>query len=449
MVSLFEKKLLTFITENKLFTPNDKLLIGISGGIDSVTMSEALYRLGYNIGLAHVNYRLRANESDQDEAFVRHYAASRHLPLWVRTFDTATIANTTKQGIQQTARQLRYEWFAALQQQHGFTRLLTAHHAGDALETSLYQLAKGGGIKALRGIPLQQGILVRPFLAFDRAEIEAYAQALNLQWREDSSNTNTGYARNFIRHRIVPLVQKINPSVASHFVYTHQRLSDAITWLEKALADAEQLCVRENNGIFYLSIQALETLPSPRFFLGEYLKKFHFNYLTATIIAQSFHCQSGKRFFSATHCLTVNRDQLIITPLADITDDTAVRIDHFGTYLLDNHTSITIRLIPPAEVHTGSRYRVRINPEVLQFPLQVRTWQPGDAMQPFGMKGRKKISDLLTDMKVAQPEKATARVLCNANGQILWLIGYRLAEPCRTANNASSMAEIEILFSQS
>jgi tRNA(Ile)-lysidine synthase len=443
--AVFEDKLSKFIADNQLFTATDKLLLAVSGGIDSMVMSEALFNLGYTIAIAHVNHCLRDDESDEDEKFVRHWAEINGIDYFIKQFKTRQIAAAKKKGIQETARKLRYEWFKELRQQHGFTHILTAHHLGDALETSLYQLIKGCGINGVRGIPLRQGAVVRPMLSFSREEIVQYAHASHLQWREDSSNASNYYARNLIRHQIIPLLQQINPSVVHSFADTHQRLSDAIGWLQSVLADAEKRIVHESGGTFYLTIKDLEQLPSPRLFLYEYLKKSGFNYKTATLIAQHLRGQSGKRFLSATHEVIINREQLIVSPLTTATPPLSVKVEGFGDYTIDNQIVISIRLVKAADVYTNDRYTVRINPAALQFPLHIRQWQPGDYMQPLGMRGRKKISDILTDLKVPTQEKKSACVLCTADGQILWLIGYRLAEAGRVTAPTEPMAELAII----
>ncbi len=445
--TVFEQKLSDFIADNQLFTTNDSLLLAISGGVDSVVMSAALCRLGYAVTLAHVNYQLRGSESDGDEQFVRQLAEKLNVKLFVQRFDTQQQAKNNKQGIQETARKLRYEWFGALQKQYGFTHILTAHHLSDALETSLYQLVKGCGIKGIRGIPLRQGAVVRPMLAFSRVEIVQYAHASHLQWREDSSNTSNYYTRNFIRHQIVPLLEKINPSVVQGFADTHQRLSDAAQWLQSAIADAEKQVVHESDGIFYLNIKALEQLHSPRLFLYEYLKKWGFNYQTAVLIAKHLHSQSGTQFLSNTHRAAINRGQIVISSLSsDKASDYSVSIPNFGTYSLDNQKVISIHLKQPkdAALHSENPAVVWVDAAALVFPLTVRYWQAGDKMQPLGMRGSKKISDILTDLKVALHEKKSAYVLCNAQGQILWLIGYRLSELARISDDTAAIAKIAV-----
>lgn len=445
--AVFEQKLSDFIADNQLFTTDDPLLLAVSGGVDSVVMSAALCRLGYAVTLAHVNYQLRGSESDGDEQFVRQLAENLNVKLFVQRFDTQQEAKDNKQGIQETARKLRYEWFEALQRQYGFTHILTAHHLGDALETSLYQLAKGCGIKGIRGIPLRQGAVVRPMLTFSREEIVQYAHATHLQWREDSSNTSDYYTRNFIRHQIVPLLEKINPSVVQGFADTYQRLSDAAWWLQLAIADAEKQVVHESDGIFYLNIKTLEQLPSPRLFLYEYLKKWGFNYETAVLITKHLHSQSGTQFLSKTHRAAINRGQIVISPFnSEKVSDSSVSIPNFGTYRFDNQKVISIHLKQPKDValHSGTPAVVWVDAAALVFPLTIRYWQAGDKMQPLGMCGSKKISDILTDLKIALHEKKSARVLCNAQGQILWLIGYRLSEIARISDDTAVVAEIAI-----
>lgn len=437
----FEHKLSDFITENQLFTAADRLLLAVSGGMDSMVMSEALFGLGYQISIAHANYRLREEESDEDEKFVQNWAEISGVECFTKQFETKKIAALRKKGIQETARQLRYEWFDELRRLYGFTRLLTAHHLGDALETTLYRLAKGSGVIGLRGIPLKQGYIVRPMMAFTRQEIEEYARACRLSWREDSTNESHAYTRNFIRHQITPLLEKINPAMVAHFADTRERLSDAAEWLQAAFREAESKCVRQSGEFIYLNINRLQELPSPRLFLYEYLKKFGFNYKTAAAIAKNLNNISGTKFCSASHCATISRNQLIISPV-ELPYFPPVEIPDFGTYSLDNQHSISVERVTASRATTDNRYKVRVNPAALRFPLLVRHRQAGDYMQPLGMQGKKKVSDILTDLKVPLPEKNNVRVLCNADGQIVWLIGYRLAEIGRITDFSTPVVEI-------
>ncbi|WP_448520551.1 tRNA lysidine(34) synthetase TilS [Rhodoflexus sp.] len=440
----FERKLQHFIADNQLFTSNDRLLLAVSGGIDSMVMSQAMSRLGYAVTIAHVNYQLRGDESDADEHFVCRWAADKGITCLVRRFETKKVAQAAKKGIQATARQLRYDWFEELRQEHGFTHLLTAHHCGDALETTLYHLAKGSGLNGLRGIPLRQGYVVRPLLAFTREEIRAYANSTGLVWREDSSNVSDDYARNFIRHRVVPLLEEINPSLVANFATTHERLADASQWLQAAVAEAARNLTHQVDGLIYLDIKGLQSLPSPRLFLYEYLKKFGFNYKTVVLIAQRLQSVgSGTQFYAPNYCATIDRESIIISS-ALATDMPLVTIADWGIYMLDHWRTINIRLGQREDIVFGDPYCVYVDAEALQFPLYARRWQAGDFMQPLGMTGRKKVSDILIDLKVPRPEKQRAYVLCNVDGQILWLIGYRLSAIGRITDATQSVAMLEV-----
>ncbi|MCS6968940.1 MAG: tRNA lysidine(34) synthetase TilS [Cytophagales bacterium] len=447
--AFWEGKLLAFISQNELFTTESRLLLAVSGGLDSMAMATMLHRLGYSIALAHVNYQLRGRESEADERFVRQWAEKHAVKCFVQRFETQPIAARWKKGIQETARKLRYQWFDEIVNQHQFSHLLTAHHLDDALETVLYRLAKGSSSLGLRGIAVKQGRVVRPMLAFTRKELLNYAQAIGLQWREDSSNASDKYARNFIRHRVIPALKRVNPSLVENFAYTYQRLHDAAAWLESSLKEAARRCVQPRNGLIYLPLAQLKSLPSARLFLDAYLKKFGFNYKTIVSIAAhiSTPC-SGKQFFSATHCLTFDRKALIISRLQE-EPTTEVLLPDFGTHQIDKQQAIVVEKIDAGKgFGNESSFSVQVNLQALRFPLKVRPWQPGDRMQPLGMKGSKKISDLLIDLKVPVPVKKRVRLLCNAEGQVLWLIGYRLSELCRCHESDFPRARITLVQQQ-
>ena len=419
------KAFLAFILEQQLLPTKGPTLLAVSGGIDSVVMSALFRQAELPFAMAHCNFGLRGAAADQDEAWVRALAQQYGVDFYTQAFDVPAHAQARGISTQMAARELRYAWFQSLCEAHEFEKVATAHHSDDSLETVLLHLAKGTGIAGMHGILPAQGRYIRPLLFATKAQIMAYAQAGGLSWREDSSNQEDGYQRNLIRHQVVPPLRRINPNLEATFSTTVARLRQVeALFNEQVAAIRQQVCSQQGED-YYVNVQALQDKPWAPVVLGELLKPFGFAW---GVLQQLWsHAPStGTRLETASHCLYVDRGQWIITPCK--------APDSPAAYTLEATT--TILAIPPYTLQCTqvprAQYRLVASPAVaaldwdlLQFPLEVRPWQPGDAFYPLGMQQRKKLSDFLIDSKVPRPHKANVWVVASG-GEIVWVVGHRI-----------------------
>lgn len=426
------------IRRRGLFGPSDRLLLGLSGGLDSMVLASLLQRLGYRLGLAHGNFCLRGEESEGDERFVRRWAAQQGLPLFVARFPTQQEAQQAGESTQQAARRLRYQWWHRLCQQEGFAYILTAHHADDLFETQLYQLAKGPTLRGLRGIPEKQGILCRPLLPFARQEIEAHARQHQIPYREDTSNQKTDYRRNFLRHRVVPEFRAINPRPGKT-AYEHLPLWEgALALLEREKEAVFGQCLHKRAEGQFLQKGAWAAQPWGFALFREWLAPQGWSF---GLLQQAWEgsSQPGQVFENRQEQLITERDGWWLMKKAALAAESPMQelplkgLDErdypLQTSIAGRHFSLALQNpdeLPPAELKNPAS--AVLDYHKLQPPLLIRPWQTGDRFRPFGMGGHSKLlSDFLTDQKVPAATKAQALVL-EAAGQVVWVVGHRIAE---------------------
>jgi tRNA(Ile)-lysidine synthase len=416
------EQFLNHIEQHKLCKPTDRVLLAVSGGIDSMIMVHLFHRAGFSIAIAHCNFQLRGADSDGDEDFVKATARQLNIPCFINRFETAQYAEVSKLSTQMAARELRYTWFEELLAEHSFDFLATAHHLNDSLETVLLNWVHGASLEGFTGIPVQHGKIIRPMLFATRDAIEQYAQQNTITWREDISNQTDDYQRNFIRHRIIPALKEINPSLES----TVQRgftkaqgeiflIKDAFdTWREKYTHTSERRITIQKN---YFS-----GLPHEASILWKFLKMYGFNYDVCTDIIESLPGQSGKRFFSSSYQLVIDRELLIVTPSVDFVNDVYIEEDQHQAQLdswqMDIYT-------PTAILKSTDPLEATLDADSIVFPLVWRKWKAGDAFFPLGMNHRKKVSDFLIDQKISVADKDSVTVL-ESQGEIIWIVGYRI-----------------------
>ncbi len=403
---MYQKKIAQYIEHHQLFSKADKVLVALSGGADSVALLHLLVALGYQCEAAHCNFHLRGEESDRDEQFVRQLCARLHVPLHTEGFDTRQKAREQRISIEMAARELRYTWFEELRQACGAAVVAVAHHRDDSVETFLLNLIRGTGINGLRGIRPKNGTVVRPLLCLSRDEITCYLAHIGQPYVTDSTNLQDEYTRNKIRLNLLPLMQEINPSVKESILKTAGHLDDAAAIYNKGIDDALAR-IRTDAGI---CIPALLKEPAPEALLFEALRPLGFNPAQVADIYRTLQGQPGKQFASAEWRIVKDRDLLLIETVKEPENKPVLEMKEYD--------------LRPGFVIPRSKDTACLDAEKLTAPLHLRHWQQGDSFVPFGMKGRKKISDYLTDRKFSLSQKARQWVLCCGN-DIVWLVGER------------------------
>lgn len=440
-----KKKFLDYIKSVKLFDEQTPLLVAVSGGLDSVVLCYLLHELSYSFQIAHCNFQLRNNESEQDHCFVEALAERLGVPFHVVRFSTKDFAHQHQISIQEAARTLRYEWFAQLLGQHQLSFVLTAHHATDNTETLLLNLVRGTGLRGLHGIPPQNGHILRPLLPFSRAQLQAYAQESGLHWREDSSNASDYYTRNKIRHHVWPVLASINPNLDHTITQNIANFRAAENIQQLYINQLRDKLLELTSEGWRFSVQAAALLPEPTYVLYEILQEWGFNQTQVQNLLQVRQGQTGKQFFSPTHVLSLVRDYWHITlqPL----DWQCVRIEK-GVRMVDSPMGrLDFSYLPQKveEIPSLSANEAWLDADKLTFPLLLRKWQLGDRFKPLGMAGRqKKVSDLLTDAKWSRPAKQKALVLCSSDNQIAWVVGLRASEEYKVSEQTKAVLAVRV-----
>jgi len=409
------------IQENFPFLLQQKIILAISGGLDSVVLAHLLAENKVEVTLAHCNFRLRGKESDEDEIFIEELARELNFPVCIQHFNTQKYADEHSLSIQMAARDLRYAWFEELCEQKNYSYVLTAHHANDSLETFFINLIRGTGLSGLTGIPETNKRTCRPLLPFSREEIRSYAQNNHIKWREDSSNQSNKYLRNKIRNEVYPLLKEENLHIMNSFLKTQSHLQQTEALLEDYTTILFSKIVTATQLGYHLSIGELKKTPNIKAVMYQLLKDFGFTEWED--VYQLIEAQSGKRVFSKTHQLVKHREALILEKLRETNSDAL-----YVSYL--EEISFSLGKLTQKEVNQMEEFGKNIAYfpiELLKFPLQLRKWKPGDYFYPFGMKGKKKISDYLIDEKIPVTEKENTWVLCN-EGDIIWIVNHRTSE---------------------
>jgi tRNA(Ile)-lysidine synthase len=422
MLKQFQKH----IDANLPFLKENKLLLAISGGKDSVSLAFLLKELGFDVAFAHCNFQLRADASDADEIFVMNLAKKMNLEVYIKHFETEKYAKNNGISIQMAARDLRYTWFDALAEEKHFDYILTAHHQDDVLETFLLNLVRGTGLKGLTGIPEKNGKIVRPLLPFSRAEISQYCLDNAISWREDTSNASTKYSRNKLRHDVIPVLKSMNPNLMISFQNTlkHLKSSQSIinTTVENLKNDTDFFT--KKNGIITFPIVNWLKLPNYKALFYEVLMPYGFT--AWDDIFNLFKAQSGTAIFSSTHRLLKDRKMLFLTKNNVVSTNDFFLIDENDKSLELTNSQWKLETINNSdEILEKYKNIALIDKKMLKFPLEVRIWQKGDYFYPLGMQGKKKISKFYKDEKLSLLEKEKTYLLVS-NENIVWVEGKRL-----------------------
>jgi tRNA(Ile)-lysidine synthase len=418
-----KQKVTTFIVKNHLLTNASKVIVGVSGGADSIALLHFLSHNGYECVAAHCNFHLRGEESDRDEKFVREFCQKLQIPLEVTEFDTEQIANARKISIEMAARDLRYAWFEDLRIQYSADAICVAHHRDDSVETVLLNLIRGTGIKGLTGISPRNGHIARPLLCVNRQEINEYITQHDLPFVTDGTNAETIYLRNKIRLEILPKLEEINPSVREAIERTSDNLRSVEQIYRSEIENHCQSILTESEGKTSISIAKLLQFAQPATLLFELLQPFGFNRTVCEEIFAALQGVSGKIFHSTEYLLVKDREELIIKKKEE--NSSAEYFITRNELAINQPISLTFQIVELADSSIEKEKNLAyFDLDKLKFPLKLRRWQPSDWFIPFGMNGKKKLSDYFTDNKFNLLQKEEAWVLCSGD-DIAWIVGER------------------------
>jgi tRNA(Ile)-lysidine synthase len=424
------------------FLKGKKLLLATSGGIDSVVLAHLFLTLtDVEVSLAHCNFQLRGKESDLDEAFVKKLANEMNIPFFNISFNTNEHSKSHKTSIQVAARELRYEWFEKIRQENEFDHIITAHNKNDVLETFLFNLTRGSGLDGFTGIPEINGYIVRPLLRFTRVAIEEFARKNNVLWREDKSNASTKYARNKIRHNIIPVLQELNPSLLDTFDKTLENLQKSKQIINDSIEIFRHEIESIENGIQRFDISKIKKLSNPKAYLYEFLKAY--NFTEWNDVLDLLDAQSGKLVFSNTHRIIKDRDYLLLSELRSEIGKESIEIEENSTQFEHGDLKLEFEIIEADSSEEASKNSVYVDKDLLKFPLVVRKRQKGDYFYPKGMQGKKKLSKFFKDEKLSLLEKEKTWLLCNADDTIVWVLGKRLDNRFKTTTKTTHTLKIK------
>jgi len=437
------RKLVRFVEEENLFYRDEKILVAVSGGIDSVVLLHMLLKMEVNCAIAHCNFHLRGDESDGDFEFVKNLAKQYNLPFYSKDFDTKAYADNNKLSIEMAARELRYEWFNQILELENYQYIAIGHHADDVAETVLINLVRGTGIHGLTGIKPKLGKIIRPLLPFTRKELEEFAESESLNYREDSTNRETDFVRNKIRHQVIPVLEQINPAIRKTMSENVQRFKEVEQIYNDVIEENRLHLVFQRENQLLISIARLQELPSPSSHLFEILSPYGFHHRDVRMITKSLGSISGKRFFSSTHQVLRDRKYLILSELEE---------NDSSEYLLEEKSGL---IEFPMEMEASfidrtPSFKFPSNPEIacldackLKFPLKLRKWQKGDSFRPIGMKGNKKISDFFIDQKFSLQDKENTWLLISGD-RIAWVVGHRLDDRFKITATTTKIFKLEM-----
>jgi len=438
-----------YIASEQLIAPDDKILLAVSGGVDSVVMVDLFAKSSLHFAIAHCNFRLRGKESDKDQEFVRALAEKLNTSFYSVQFETKKYAKKLGISTQMAARELRYNWFYQIIEEEGFSKLATAHHINDSIETALFNFSKGTGIAGLRGLLPINNNIIRPLLFAYRGDIEQYAKEQQINWREDSSNQNDDYARNQIRHEVVPALKKNNASLESTSVTTFERLRDAECIINNTVKKFRNEFVELKGEHTIISVSLTERITGFRTILHEVLKPYGFNFIQTKEIVKRLN-ESGKTFLSSEYQLNIDREQLIISKINENSLESiqlTISREIIEIKFESGQVNFDWNSTRPQSFSENKNIAF-IDASHLKFPLVLRKWQQGDSFQPLGMQQKKKLSDFMIDRKIPLHEKEDVLVLISGN-EIVWVVGHQLDDRYKLVTSSSNIVKMEYTASTS
>lgn len=454
------KQFVTYIENHHLFSPKDKLLLAVSGGIDSVVLCELCKQAEFDFAIAHCNFQLRGEDSNRDEQFVKELAKKYGVEFFVKTFDTKLIALQQKKSIEETARDLRYEWFkeivdrwpmaddrkpftTANDQRSTANYILTAHHADDTIETVMMNFFRGTGIKGLRGILPKNGKVIRPLLFARRKDLEEFLQANQLQYVSDYTNFEDEYTRNFFRNKFIPSVQEYFPGADENVLKNAERFTEVEELYNQAIALHKKKLLETRGGSeIHIPVLKLKKSTPLHSIVYEIIKDFGFSSHQTNEVIALLDSDSGKYISSSSHRIIKNRNWIIIAPV-NAADSQIVLIEGEGNWEFGTK-NLEVKFIPnPQSLIPNSNSTAHLDAAEIKFPLLLRKWKTGDYFYPLGMKKKKKLSRFFIDNKLSKTEKENSWII-ESNKRIVWVLGHRIDERFKITGKTKQGLKINI-----
>lgn len=440
-----EEKVLKFIEENQLFRKGQLVIVGVSGGADSIALLSILHNNGYRCLAAHCNFHLRGSEADRDMGFVECFCEEHNIDYAVSHFNTADYAKRTRQSIEMAARELRYNWFEQLKTERGSAILAIAHHSDDVIETFFINMLRGAGLHGLTGIKENNGCAVRPMLCVSRAEILDYLEFKGQEYVTDSSNLRNDYLRNKIRNIVIPELENASPEAKKSILKTVQHLRASEELQNNTIEHWRNNVSECSDSIVKIDLLPIVENDHKRILLFELLRPFGGTEQIADSILKSKLSASGLEFYTSSHRIVKDRQRLLISNMYTTTYNKDV-------YTID---SLDTALVSPFRLSmetykNGEKEIIRtaqhcyLDKAKVVLPLILRHWKNGDIFVPFGRSNKKKLSDFFINEKMSLPEKESCYILENGNGEILWIVGKRSDNRYRITENTKDVLHLSI-----
>ena len=458
MLSQFQ----AYINRYHLLAEGDKIILALSGGIDSMVLADLLMKTKVEFVAAHCNFHLRGEESDGDEKFVREYAERNGIQCFVKHFDTEQYAAEQGISIEMAARDLRYTWFEELRQQLGYDKIAVAHHADDQAETFFINLLRGAGLRGLKGMQPQNGIIIRPILWASREQIHQYALENQIQWREDHTNAETVYLRNKIHNQLLPAFDELHPEARQGLYKSLEHLSAENELYRELLKEKLSQIVEEQEAVSVIARRNDEAIQTNKSFrvsldcfatlamtqreqlLFEWLRLYGFNTDQCHFIFEAMDTGIGNKYYSSIHQLVIGRNELQLSEIKSVSDE-EIQIEIGEEEILSPVHLCFSKLEKTADFVIDSAPKVaQLDLDEIRFPLTLRHWQHGDRFHPLGMKGSKLLSDFFVDQKFTEWKKRNVYLLTSADDDILWVVGYRIDDRFKVTMDTKCVFRCEL-----
>ena len=434
-----------YINRYHLLTEGDKIILALSGGIDSMVLDDLLLKSKVDFVVAHCNFHLRGEESNGDERFVCEFAEKHSIQCFVKHFDTEQYAAKQGVSIEMAARDLRYAWFEELRQQLSYDKIAVAHHADDQAETFFINLLRGAGLRGLKGMQPQNGDIIRPLLWASREQIHQYAVENNITWREDHTNAETIYLRNKIRNQLLPAFDELHPEARQGLYKSMEHLSAENELYRELLKEKLSQIVTCDDGVQKVKVPEPVEGPTLSYqLLFEWLRNYGFNTDQCQFIYEAMQTGIGNKYYSPTHQLVIGRNELQLTEIKPA-DNEEIQIE-IGEEEITSPIHLRFSQFEKTEdfVIDKSSDVAQLDFDKIRFPLTLRHWQHGDRFHPLGMKSSKLLSDFFVDQKFTEWQKRNVFLLVSANGEILWVVGHRIDDRVKVTKDTKCVFRCEL-----